>query len=257
MTAPAAAVTLPDGGGRGYPVGSEGQLYPSVTTVLKSMASPALERWRINLAAEFAVKDHIRALANDDKAAAQKLIAQEPFAFRAGGAADLGTRVHAAVEAEVTGVRYELDEEVKPFVATWARAVKEHSITFVATELTCYSHAESYAGTFDAIVKVGHSDAAVLDYKTGKRVWGDVALQLAAYANAEGILATPDGRELAPMVPCRTDKGLVMLLHANKYELSPVDLPVAWSAFKAARVLWNWQRIYSKRVLHAPLKGAK
>lgn len=247
MTTPAAAVSLGPGGGRGYPVAD--QVYPSVTEILKAMSAPALERWKINLAAEFAVQDHIRALANDDKLAAKKLIAGEPYVFRAGGAADLGTRVHAAVEAEVTGIRYELDPEVKPFVATWAKAVKAHKITFVATERTCFSHAESYAGTFDAIVKIGHSEPAVLDYKTGKRVWGDVALQLAAYANAEGLLESADGRDLGPMVPCRTDKGLVMLLHAEKYELIPVDLVSGWHAFKACRSLWNWQKVTSKRAL--------
>lgn len=217
------------------------------------MSAPALERWRLKVAAEFSVRDDIRALANSDKTSAKKLIAAEPYVFHPGGPADLGTRVHAAVEAEVTGVRYELDEEVKPFVAMWAQAVKDHKITFVATERTCYSHAESYAGTFDAIVKIGHSDPAILDYKTGKRVWGDVALQLSAYANAEGLLESADGQRLGAMPACRTDKGLVMLLHANKYELTPVNLPNAWFAFKACRAIWNWQRVASKQALSTPL----
>lgn len=250
MTTPAAAVSLGAGGGRGYPVGDD--VFPSVTEIMKSLSAPALERWKIGLAAEFAVSDAIRQLANSDKFAARKAIEAEPYHFRPGGVADLGTRVHAAVDAAVSGIQYD-DPETKPFVETWAKCVAEHKIKFEATERTCFNREYSYAGTFDAIVKINRSEPAVLDYKTGKRIWPDVALQLAAYANAEGLLDSPDGRILGPMPECRTDRGLVMLLHRDKYELRPVELPTAWFTFRAVKTAWDWQRVNAKRALRSPL----
>jgi hypothetical protein len=91
----------------------------------------------------------------------------------------------------------------------------------------------------------------VLDIKTGKSVWPEVALQLAAYKHAD-FFGRADGGS-PPMVKT-SDTGLVLHLRPDRYELVPVDisLPV-FDTFLSALDMHRWMRIYHKDVIRPPL----
>ena len=56
MTAPPLAITIPEG--RGYRDPLTGQVVPSVTTVLRLLAKPGLDAWKLRQVAEAAVHHH-------------------------------------------------------------------------------------------------------------------------------------------------------------------------------------------------------
>jgi hypothetical protein len=74
----------------------------------------------------------------------------------------------------------------------------------------------------------------LIDYKTGKDVYPDTALQLTALHCAE-FVGLPDGTE-APMP--RTDLACVVRLGADDWDMVPMTLdPRAWAALL---VLYRW-----------------
>jgi hypothetical protein len=124
------------------------------------------------------------------------------------------------------------------------------------SEATVYSPAESYAGTLDAVVKIG-GRTLLVDYKTGKDIYPDVALQLAAYAHAEYVLLA-DGTS----VPMPAVDGAFALhlrefdeeLGDRGYSLIPVDVgQAAWDAFRFVREVMRWMEETSKGVLSQPI----
>jgi hypothetical protein len=100
----------------------------------------------------------------------------------------------------------------------------------------------------DGIVRLGwcppkHADLVgqplVLDLKSGKGVYDEFALQLAAYRNADTILL-PDGTEL-PM-PATSETALVLHLRPDAYQVHPVPVTASThGAFLSAFALYRWQ----------------
>lgn len=102
--------------------------------------------------------------------------------------ANTGTGVHRFAEDIDDGM---LDwqlvpDAAKPYLEHYAAAKERHGWSTLVKELTVFNMTVGYAGTPDRIMQVD-GRVAVCDIKTGSGVWPDVALQLAAYANAEGI----------------------------------------------------------------------
>lgn len=191
--------------------------------------------------------------------------------------ADLGTAVHAELEA------YTLDKPrpdppllVAPFVRSFRSFLEVMRPRIELAEAVVYSRTETYAGRTDVwlwinIAPVGMPDdwrLVVVDYKTGKAIYPDVALQLTAYARAE-FVGLPDGSELPIGVPGgmpRPDLGAALLLRpavlddagavipALSWEFIPVltDDRV-WDAFRYVREVFRWTEETSKEVLGLPM----
>jgi hypothetical protein len=261
--------------GRIYTI--NGQSLWSVTTILSNgLPKPAIANWQANTIADFAVANH-RQLAGLLEAVrlqrgpAGTLIVSDPDAVE--GAVEwlkgspwreskrkmnIGSAVHIEAEAYILGApRPEPAPLIAAYLASFRNFLEDHSPVFLATEATVYSMAESYAGTLDAIVEIG-GRRLLIDYKTGKAIYPDVCLQLAAYAHAEKVLLDDgtsvdmlpvDGaaalhlREYDPTTP--DDRG---------YSLIPasIDEPV-WDAFRYVREVMRWQEDVSKGVLSQPL----
>ena len=65
------------------------------------------------------------------------------------------------------------------------------------SEATVYSREYGYAGTADLICKIRIGDSllpAIVDFKTGKAIYNDTAMQLTAYARAD-FVGLDDGKE--------------------------------------------------------------
>ena len=164
---------------------------------------------------------------------------------------DVGAEVHEAIEAFVLGKPRPpiTDPEIGSHMDRFGDFLRDFQPVFEAAELTVFNRKESYAGTLDAIIRL-NGDRWLMDIKTGKAVYPEVALQLAMYRQAE-FFQLRDGEEHP--VP-ETVGGLVLHLQADHYELVPVrcDGEIFATALHA-REIFRWQRETSTGVVHDPL----
>src|SRR5690606_29622277 len=112
-------------------------------------------------------------------------------------AADFGTDSHDLFERMARG---EGAGRVHPELRIMAQHFQEFlddvQPEFIHLEQTVWNDNPSYAGSFDAIMKVG-GETVITDWKTTRSgVHEEVALQLTAYANAERIILSETGESI-------------------------------------------------------------
>ena len=219
MTTPSQARQRTDDGPRIYawpPQPPHEMEVISVTSALKGgLPKPFLVGWAAKVAAEFAVDnlEAVKGLVNaGEKRAAVDLIKGARFRDM-NEKANRGTIVHAAVEAYVAGtplskedIAAKLDEArvdaglrkaAVPMVQGVLAFLQDAEPEILWSESTVYSRTYGYAGTADIIgrMHVGSSRVPVIiDVKTSKAIYDEVALQLCAYARAD-FVGLDDGTE--------------------------------------------------------------
>ncbi len=218
--------------------------YVSVTTAIsEGLPKPALNRWFVKSMAEKAIRevDVISSLPPDE-ALEYLLTPEKDVNF----AAILGSNVHSMVEKLSKGEEIPLPSaKAKPYVDSFLQFVTDYNPVFLETESTVFSRQHGYAGTLDAVVQIGDK-RYVIDYKTGKSVWAEAALQISAYRYAD-FLGRPDGRE-DPLPPC--DGGLVIHIRPRGYDVIPVDTSTStFDTFLSALDLFRWIYIDSSNAL--------
>ena len=236
MTAPRNARSQP-GGGRKYvwqgPNGIE--TFPSVTTILgRVLNKPAITPWALKLAGQYVADnlDVLRAVHRDSRDAVVQMVKGAPWQLR-DKAADKGTLVHALAEAFTLGQEPNVPAELKGHLDMWHDWVRTKHVKFHLAEATVYNRYLGYAGTLDAIAETDDG-VCLIDYKTGKDVYPDTALQLTALACAE-FVGLPDGT-VAPLP--HTDLACVVRLGTDDWDMVPMTLdPDAWVALM---VLYRW-----------------
>lgn len=174
----------------------------SVTTVLSNgIPKPALVHWAAFEAAQCAV-DNIPALARARGESARRDMRtwiQHAAERKRDTAANLGTVVHGFLEAQILGEPTpEFTDEQQPFIDAFARFLDDWQPEFEASELTVGNPSQGYAGTLDAIARVPSlgADLLMLDWKTGKGIYPEVGMQLAAYRRCPIGWTRPDGVEV-------------------------------------------------------------
>lgn len=198
----------------GPPTRDEAGYYPtplgrfmSVTTVINGgVPKPALFHWAAFEAAQCAV-DNIPALVQARGEEARRELRnwiQHAAERKRDTAADLGSLIHSVLEARVLGAPTpELTDEQAPFVDAFDRFLNDWQPEFEATELTVANVEHEYAGTLDLIARIPalfDTEIAVGDYKTGKKVYPEVGMQLAAYQRCPIGWTRPSGIEVTPPV---------------------------------------------------------
>jgi hypothetical protein len=181
----------------------------SVTTIIGCLDKPALIWWAAQETAKAAIykQDSWRAIREengDDEAI--DYLAKARFRPPKGerGAAELGTAVHEACEQyALTGVRPEVDDEIRPYLDQFDGWLDRFQPEYQATEVTVFSPTYGYAGTCDGFMTIG-GVPLIIDYKTSKRSFDkkgnatgpypEAALQLAAYRYAEVAAVWPARR---------------------------------------------------------------
>lgn len=154
-------------------------LYPSVTTILGIIAKPGLERWKIDQALMAALT---LPKVEDESLDAFKARALEDSQQHAKQAADLGTRIHAAVQGHFEGVAP--DESMWPYVKGVIDALNEAYGNREWIPEASFVDPEGYGGKVDL-----HCPGIVLDIKTkefeeteGLKAWDEQIMQCKAYA---------------------------------------------------------------------------
>ena len=236
----------------------QGERFWSVTTLTKGGLPEGygLAKWKREIVAKGAVaaveNGSLVPMVEASPQAAVAYLAELPFA-RTAKAADLGTEIHAAIEAQILEKPAPAPSlEAEGHLEQFQLFIAEYQPTFLAAEATVYHRRHWYAGTLDAIVEID-GRRHVLDVKTGG-AWPEVALQLAAYRSAE-FIGTPNGRE-EPMIETEPT-GLCLHLQTDGFNLIDVDAgDDVFRTFLYCRETFRWATETSKRVLRGTYRRA-
>lgn len=245
MTAPAQAYAAEQGIRRYHVEG----MYPhpiSVTSLIKVIAPATnLTKWIDKKLISAAIDAY-------SKSQDPEVSLQVGLQARWGGSeeADLGTSVHYLCEvSDLKALGRQVDphpvtdtKKCLTYVRQWEKAREEHDMQILATEVTLVNEEFGYAGTADRVVIVpAISDLPlILDLKSGKNLYNDVALQCAALAHCTQILY--DDGSLGP-IPWDLDKvnGIAAHVRPRSCRLVPLDIEKAWPYFQPLAMLAKWK----------------
>jgi hypothetical protein len=225
------------GVGRYYRLPVTGEEFPSITNILQTcVAKPALAPAAAKATTARAWEMLPRMVATSRKPFQRDELTKEIKGHYQNvwdQAADLGTRVHARIEAIALGKPHPDDPEVEPFALQALRCFNDMGVDLEkhveATEATVINRTYGYAGTGDlwAHFKInGKRQLLLADFKTsGTRpatsVYPEYGLQVAALAHAEKLLLD-NGEEIDPPGPI--EGTAILNLRVNDYALIPMPL---------------------------------
>jgi hypothetical protein len=170
------------------------RLLPSVTNILGVIAKPQLDTWKQKQVALACIKNPRAKEESEDYYVRRVLeAAKQPTEE----AADLGSRIHEALELATSGQPF--DETLRAYVVPVVAWIEKTGIQIVEREVVLVNPEEGYAGRCDALFRYGKAGIGVFDFKTrktepGKEVtpYDGQGAQLAAYAAAYfGVAALP------------------------------------------------------------------
>jgi hypothetical protein len=242
MTDPCLATTTPDGR-RVYKHPVTGEEVPAVSTVIGMIAKPNLIGWAAKMGADYAVAnwDYLTLSTDAEKISGIKNAHRE-YADSRGV---IGDTVHEAIDAFQKGEPATWDKQTGSYVTQFINFMMDVQPVFLETEVTVWSRKYGYAGTADWIADIG-GDIILGDNKTGKRLYPEVGLQLAALAHADFIIRPDGSEELLP--PARALKALHIRPRSwHLVEIQHEDR--CFQAFLAARKLLEWDQLYAAGVL--------
>ena len=235
--------------GRFYEV--DGLSLPSVTHILQVIGKPALINWAANqerAACLEAAADLYADLAKTPPMSRATFIAtlegrigkQKAHKRTLDKAGEIGSQVHCLIE---WNLRQQLGQKVgaEPKVVDdaqwafmsfqdWASSV---SLEPIYIEQTVFSKKHGYAGTMDLLARVNGA-VTLVDFKTGKAIYGEALLQNTAYQMA-----------LAEMGHCVAEQGLIVRLPKVQtdpaFEVSaPIIAVDLFPTFLNLIQVWKW-----------------
>lgn len=275
--------TVQRGGSRFYVDHDTRVTVPGVTSTLSMLPKPFLRFWGQKLVAEAAVKsfDFLqRMIETSGEDAAVDYLKGAPNRYTK-LRANIGSEAHDMFERMIRGVgrltekdefgRYvmRVSQDLEPYRRGFDEFLTAVNPELVRAEDIAWSDIHQYAGSFDAILRVwviegpdgkltidptrgpgSHPVLLIVDWKTSKDTYPDVALQMAAYAHADKLI-DPDGNE-EPMP--EFDGAAVLHITPDQWAFKPVDISVGvFDFFLALRKVFDWDRTKSKEVLGKPL----
>lgn len=184
-------------GGHRYKL--DGRPIKSVTTLLQALAKPQLVAWAANEAADYAI-DHWDHLTQQTPSERRALIAAA-HRKRRDKAAAKGTQIHAWAEALIAGEPVEIPDEHAATVDALARWWEGSGFTVLHSECAVYADEDDllgvpYAGRFDLLAQHPRYGTTLLDWKSGKGVYPEFAVQLAGYDAAEWLQVGDEDRPM-------------------------------------------------------------
>jgi len=230
-------------------------LLPSVSAYTKMLAAPGLERWKMAKVAEtcFANPPHP---GEDMDGYIRNMLEKSKEDGK--GAADLGTLIHASIEALLKGNEYEdvvnyadgqhfwLSDMVEPAFAK----IEELGLVIKSAETVLVNESEGYAGTTD-VVHTSHLGRGILDWKS-KRTKKDEPIypsethpmQIAAYFVAAFDDSQFDDPYCMNVYISTTEPGRVDVVRYDRDTLVE-----AYKDFLCLTRLWRSQNNYDPRSL--------
>ena len=218
-------------------------LLPSVTNVLGILSKPQLEKWKMRQVALATLRVPQKSAEEPPEYYAERVI-DEAFQ-QVEEAADLGTRIHAALEHGLAGEPF--DDELSVYVDPVFRWKAEKRLGFTERELVVVNSDDGFAGKCDVFFAYGKGRKGILDFKTKKTEMGKMpdaypeqGMQLAAYAATHyGVDALPDILA-ANVVISTTEPGRMEIV---KHE----NLSRLYECFVHACDVWRFLKGYDPR----------
>ncbi len=242
----------------------------SVTTLLKVIDRPALQYWAAKETAKaaFENRDYLEQDVKRfglDEAVYQ--LSQARFKKKS-RAADIGTAVHALIEAHIKGAERPpidptLTDEVLPRFEQFQRWEEAYQPNYRFSEATVVHPEHGWAGTLDFVAEIGRNGDGLVDIKNTNPGRGDkpgvymeAALQVCAYAHGSEVLAARGAWvEPVPMTP--VGWGAVLWLYPGRHAFIAVDIDDAtYRAFRIATELYRYVDGPGKKAVRGELTPA-
>jgi hypothetical protein len=220
--------------GRYYTI--DGKNFPSVTSILNVLNKPQLVNWATRITRDYIKKElfafrRADSLKNLDIDTILAKSANEHDRVR-DAAADHGIAVHNSIASYVGNKSSVAHND--PVIIAFGQWQDASQFVPITSERLVFSREHGYAGKADLIGTLG-SRLAVLDIKTGRGVYPEYKLQLAAYAVAWGEM-TGHFPEVCVNLHVRRD---FTINEANTF--TAAELFPLFQTFLAAKRLFEWQ----------------
>lgn len=167
----------------------DGKPVPGVTTILgKGIPKPALPYWAARTVAEYVADEPEKIAALRDTGRDPMIAALKGVPWTKRDQAGLrGTEIHELADRLAHGEEVEVPEQHLAEVEALADWLDAFGATPHLTERSVAHRGHRYAGRFDFLGTLDAlgPDVWLLDWKTSTGVYGETALQTAAYAHAE------------------------------------------------------------------------
>lgn len=221
------------------------------TTLASTLADTyGLTRWQMRMVAKgLGMRSDLLALAAaahvDDKATLDRVANDAKEAAGSSAGANSGTALHSFSEAVDRGEDVQVPDPWGADIAAYVATMEEHRITrhpeWIERITICPRF--GVAGTFDRILTLADGRRVIGDVKTGKDLsysWGEIAVQLALYANATHMWGG-DGWE--PMPTVDPTEAIVMWLPVGqaRCELHTVNIVDGWQMAEVAHGVRAWR----------------
>ena len=236
--------------GSGHAYQLDGTKCPGVTTIIGKLDKPALIDWAARKAAGYAI-DHWDELTHMPLMERAKLIQDARWDSNR-KAIVRGNRIHALAEKLGNQGEAQPPPELLGQVEAVARFLDRWELETLINEGSVAHTDYRYAGTLDVIARSPKLGTILLDYKTGQSVWGETALQLAAYKYAD-LLQTQTGTGKNKPKPIEqpmieTDACYVAHVLGDDVELLPVEVTEdTFNAFLYLHEVYLWHEHATNR----------
>lgn len=208
----------------------DGKPVPSVTTLIKGgLPKDALVYWSAKAVAEYVAdnRDAVDSLRDMGREPMVQALKSVPWQAR-NEAAVRGTDVHVLAERLVHGDEVDVPGHLAGHVKGYADFLDRFGVDPILTERSVAHRGLYYAGRFDLIAWL-NDDLWMLDIKTSTNVYGETALQLAAYAGADFYVTDDDPDTEHDLPECRR----FGVLHVTEYGTSLYPMRDAWDDWTA------------------------
>lgn len=232
----------------------DGEPVPSVSTISKlGGGCEGLIKWSSQVTAEYSF-DHQELATSLERQAFVDLVATEARRAR-DEAARAGVQVHELAQQLLAGQEVQVPDYLVPMVRQAINLIERHDMQAFASEVLVGSRSYSYGGRLDTISSLTTVErgqhTGLVDWKTGKSFWSDVAMQLAGYAYADFWVDSHGTEQPMPQL----EAFYIAHIRADSAELYPIVVtPETWQAFRAARRLWEQTRLRRDAVVGPALQ---
>ena len=222
-------------------------LLPSITGILSVIDNPALNRWKMGKVAEYCFNAPPIGDEQMDEYVANAL---SKALDEVSDAAELGTRIHANIEAHLKGQPVPHDGIELGMAMDAIEKVYSEDLIIADSEVTVVSHEYGYAGTTDLAVTKGPL-CGILDFKSTKTKEGEPITsrfgqvsQIAAYHVAywENGGRIKDNAIGYNVYISTTEPGRVEVV-----EYSPDEMREGFEMFCSALQIWRYKNGYDPR----------
>lgn len=236
------------------------QAWTRATTLASTLADTyGLTQWQMRMVAKgLGMRSDLLALAAaahvDDKTTLNRVANDAKEAAGSSAGANAGTALHSFTEAVDRGEDSQIPDPWKADIDAYVATLKAHRVNVHPEWIERITVVPQFnvAGTFDRILTLPDGRKVIGDVKTGKDLsysWGEIAIQLALYANATHMWNV-DRWEAVPTLD--TSEAVVIWLPVGRAtcELFKVDITAGWEQAEVAFGVRQWR---SRKNLSRPM----